>query len=160
VDLAIVGRAIDLRGESPVLAPREMVALEDCLLSEHGTAPAADDLLGRRLRVLHLCGLHQRHEMRRDGAAGGHEAMEGGHSAAGEAVTVGGVAAAARTLLCDIHGRLPLLPPHRVPPLPADPAERSGRLRPGHKEKLGIQRMTVAPGPPLQLKNSLLFPDP
>jgi hypothetical protein len=68
-DLAIVGRAVDLRGESPVLAPREMVALEDCLLSEHGAAPAADDLLGRRLRVLHLCGLHQRRQPQFDGLA-------------------------------------------------------------------------------------------
>jgi hypothetical protein len=39
-----------------------MVALEDSLLSEHGAAPAADDLLGRRLRGLHLCGLHQRRQ--------------------------------------------------------------------------------------------------
>lgn len=37
-----------MRGESLVLAAREVVALEDGLLPEHGAAPAADDLLGGR----------------------------------------------------------------------------------------------------------------
>jgi len=47
--LAVIGRAVDLRGEALVLAAREVVALEDGLLPQHGAAPAADDLLGGRL---------------------------------------------------------------------------------------------------------------
>lgn len=59
-NLSVIGRAVDLRGEALVLAPREVVALEDGLLPEHGAAPGADDLLGggRRPHVLHLAGVH------------------------------------------------------------------------------------------------------
>jgi hypothetical protein len=75
-------------------------------------------------------------------AQGDEAAATARRATTGEVVTVDGVAAAARTLPCDIHGHgLPLLPPHRVPPLPTDPArqprrsslrrERSGHLRPG-----------------------------
>lgn len=66
-DLAVVGRAVDLRREALVLASGEVVALEDGLLPEHGAAPGADDLLGGGgggLRVLHLRGLHERPEFR------------------------------------------------------------------------------------------------
>lgn len=58
--LAVIGRAVDLRGEALVLAAREVVALEDGLLPQHGAAPAADDLLGGRggPHVLHLPGVH------------------------------------------------------------------------------------------------------